>query len=114
MLCGATQCSEQENDYQYQKGIIYENHDEQGNSTETGSMIGKLLVGVLSGRISFGTLGRLLQASSIGEKIERHYLAYPDSPAALPAWSATAEALWAKAGSMADVAEQDYAQMLGG
>jgi flavin-dependent dehydrogenase len=107
MLSGATQCSERENDYEYQQGIIYENQDQDGKSTETGSMVSKLLKGVLTGHISLGTLSRLMGASSIGEKIERHYLAYPPTPEGLAAWSSQAEKLWSKAGSMADVAEAD-------
>ena len=111
MLSGATDCTEQENDYEYKKGIIYENRNEDGSSTERGSMIGKLLVGLLTGKISLSTLRKLMDASSIGEKIEQHYLAFPTAPEGLAEWAAQAEALWAKAGSMADVAEADLAQM---
>ena len=112
MLSGATACTENENDYEYQKGIIYENHDENGNSTERGTMIAKLIKGLLRGKISLGTLGRLMAASSIGGKIEKHYLNYPITPLQLDEWITQADALWAKAGSMADVAEADLAAML--
>jgi len=114
MLSGATACTERENDYEYKKGIIYENHNEDGTSTEKGGITGKLIKGLLSGNISLGTLRKLMDASSIGEQIEKHYLAYPTSPVGLAAWSAHADALWAKAGSMADVAEADLAQMQAG
>jgi len=111
MLSGATDCTEQENDYEYEKGIIYENQDEDGNSTERGSMIGKLIKGLLTRKISLSTLRKLMAASSIGEKIEKHYLAYPRTPKGLADWSAEAEVLWSQAGSMASLAEADLAQM---
>jgi flavin-dependent dehydrogenase len=110
MLSGATDCTEAENDYEYAKGIIYEDHDEQGNSLERGNLVVKLLVGLVSGHISLSTLRKLLAASGIGEKIERHYLAYPASPEGLPDWIATAEELWKQAGSMAEAAEADLAR----
>ncbi|MDR2607669.1 MAG: hypothetical protein LBC57_04690, partial [Treponema sp.] len=59
------------------------------------------------GGISVKSLGNLLNAAGIGGKIEKHYLKFPDSPAGLTAWSARADALWARAGSMADMAEKD-------
>jgi flavin-dependent dehydrogenase len=112
MLCGATDCTEAENDYQYAKGIIYEDHDEHGNSLEKGMMVGKLLIGLLTGHISLATLRKLMAASGVGDKIEAHYLAYPSSPDGLPAWAEAADALWAQAGSMAKAAEADLAGML--
>jgi hypothetical protein len=112
MLSGATSCSEKENDYEYEKGIIYENHDEDGNSTETGNMIVKLFIGRMTEKIDFITLANLLGSASVGKKIEQHYLAFPDSPARFEAWVKKANKIWRNAGSMADVAEEDLQKML--
>lgn len=109
MLVGASQCSEEENDYEYKQGIIYEDHDEQNNSLEKGSLPGKLIKGLLTGNISFGTLKRLMGAASLGDKMEAHYLAFPATPAGFEVWKSQADAYWQQAGSMADVAERDLA-----
>jgi flavin-dependent dehydrogenase len=112
MLCGATACTEAENDYEYAKGIIYEDHDEQGNSLEQGNLIVKLLTGLIRGRISFTCLRKLLSASSVGERIEYRYLNYPATPEGLAGWSEAVDDLWVLAGSMAEVAEADLADMI--
>ncbi|MDR1654802.1 MAG: FAD-dependent monooxygenase [Treponema sp.] len=103
MLCGATDCTDKENDYEYKHSIIYEDDAEKGKHNLALGLLG----GLLSGGISVKSLGNLLNAAGIGGKIEKHYLKFPDSPAGLAAWSARADALWAQAGSMADMAEKD-------
>jgi flavin-dependent dehydrogenase len=103
MLSGAVSCTAKENDYEYRHSIIYEDDDEKGK----GSLIPKLLGGLLSGGISTSSLGNLLSAAGIGEKIKRHYMAFPESPSAFDAWVQKADMLWSKAGSMADLAEKD-------
>jgi flavin-dependent dehydrogenase len=107
MLCGATRCTEEENDYEFRHGIIFEDDDEKGR----GCLPLKLLGALLSGGLSPAVLGRLLSAAAIGEKIFRHYRSYPQSPGGLEPWARKADRLWAKAGSMADLAEQDLAAM---
>ena len=104
MLSGAVSCTEKENDYEYQHSIIYEDDDEKGKG---GSMIPKLLKGVLTGGISFAALGNLLSAAGSGEKIYKHYMAFPENIAGFDAWVQKAEKLWSKAGSMAALAEKD-------
>jgi electron-transferring-flavoprotein dehydrogenase len=108
MLCGATNCTPEENDYEFKHSIIYEDEREKTG----GSLILKLLAGLCSGGLSLKALGNLMGASGIGEKIYKHYMAFPKSPAGLDAWTEKAETLWTKAGSMADVAEKDLAEML--
>jgi len=104
MLSGAVSCTEKENDYEYKHSIIYEDDDEKGKG---GSMIPKLLKGVLTGGISFAALGNLLSAAGSGEKIYRHYMAFPENISGFGAWVQKAEKLWSKAGSMAALAEKD-------
>ncbi|MDR0600759.1 MAG: FAD-dependent monooxygenase [Treponema sp.] len=105
MLSGAVSCTDRENDYEYKHSIIYEDDAEKGKH----NMALGLLGGLLSGGISPGAFGRLLAAAAIGSRIEKHYLSFPKTPAGLAAWSAKADALWAKAGSMASLAEKDMA-----
>jgi flavin-dependent dehydrogenase len=104
MLSGAVSCTEKENDYEYQNSIIYEDGDEIGKG---GSLVAKLLKGLFAGGISFSALANLLSAAGIGEKIFKHYMAFPDSPAGFSAWTRKAEKLWAKTKSMASLAEKD-------
>jgi flavin-dependent dehydrogenase len=106
MLCGASGCTEEENDYEFKHAIIYEDETEKGK----GNLMLKLLKAFVSGGISPKSLGNLLNAAGIGGKIFKHYLAYPKTPEGLDAWIQTADALWKKAGSMADLAEQDLAR----
>jgi flavin-dependent dehydrogenase len=103
MLSGAVSCTAQENDYEYRHSIIYEDDDEKGK----GNLLCKLLGGLASGGLSPAALGTLLSAAGTGEKLYRHYMAFPENPAGFEAWTRKAEKLWAKAGSMADLAEQD-------
>jgi len=103
MLSGAVSCTAKENDYEYKHSIIYEGDDEK----KQGGLIPKLLKGLFSGGISFAALGNLLSAAGTGEKIFRHYMAFPENPAAFDSWVQKAEKLWSKAGSMASLAEKD-------
>jgi len=104
MLSGAVSCTAKENDYEYRHNIIYEDDDDKKTH---GGLISKLLLGLFSGGISVAALGNLLSAAGTGEKIYRHYMAYPESPAAFDAWKRKADKLWSKAGSMAALAEKD-------
>ena len=49
------------------------------------------------------TIKKLLHYSSIASKIKHHYQAFPTDMHAYAAWKTQADALWAAAGSMADV-----------
>jgi hypothetical protein len=123
MLSGAVSCTEEENDYEYKHNIIYEdtqpspkgdaNESLRGSPPKTdekekgGSLIAKLLKGLFAGGISLGALGNLLSAAGIGEKIYKHYMAFPDSTLGFDAWVQKTEKLWAKTCSMASIAEKD-------
>ncbi|GHT61298.1 hypothetical protein FACS1894109_19750 [Spirochaetia bacterium] len=105
MLCGAVGCTEKENDYEFKHAIIYE------DETEKGNLLLKLLKAFVSGGISPKSLGNLIHAAGTGGAIFKHYTAYPGTPEGLPQWIQQADALWEKAGSMADLAERDLAGM---
>jgi electron-transferring-flavoprotein dehydrogenase len=106
-LSGAVDCTPQENDYEFKHAIIFEDEAEKGK----GNLILKLLGGLVSGGLSPAALGNLLGAASTGGKIRRHYLAFPEDPAGFDGWVRQADRLWAKAGSMAAMAERDLAGM---
>ncbi|GHT68916.1 hypothetical protein FACS1894110_17440 [Spirochaetia bacterium] len=107
MLCGAVSCTEKENDYEFKHAIIYEDETEKGK----GNLLLKLLKAFISGGISPKSLGNLLRAAGTGGDIFKHYIAYPGTSEGLPQWIQQADALWEKAGSMADLAERDLAGM---
>jgi electron-transferring-flavoprotein dehydrogenase len=106
MLSGATDCTDEENDYEYKHSIIYEDGAEKGKHNLALGLLG----GLLSGGISAKSLGNLLSAANIGGKIEKHYLDFPASPQGFPGWIKKADALWAKSGSMAGMAERDQGE----
>jgi hypothetical protein len=106
-LPGAVKCGAEENDYEFEKGIIFED-DEEKNS---GGMAGKLLGGLFSGRLSFGALKDLVTAVGAGNQIYKQYMAFPERAEDFEGWVAKAEALWKKAEIIADLAERDLALM---
>jgi electron-transferring-flavoprotein dehydrogenase len=107
ILPGAVNCAPEENDFEFEQGIIFEDDDEQGK----GGMVSALVRGLFSGRISPGSLVRLIRAVNTGGKIQRHYLAFPEKTEAFAAWVRRAEALWGKAENIADLAEADLGRM---
>ena len=64
---------------------------------KTVSMGSKLLWGVLSGRISYASLKRLLAASSTADKIRSLYRQFPESPGEFEPWLAQVKPLWGEA-----------------
>jgi electron-transferring-flavoprotein dehydrogenase len=107
MLSGAVQCSPEENDYEFQHSIIFEDEDDKGK----GNLVAKLLIGLVSGGLSLKALGNLMGAAGIGGKIFKHYRSFPENPAGFGGWARKAGELWDKADSMAELAERDLAQM---
>jgi electron-transferring-flavoprotein dehydrogenase len=107
MLSGAVNCSPEDNDYEFAHSIIFEDEIEAGQ----GNLVAKLLKGLCTGGISFKALKNLLGAATSGGNIRKHYRAFPENPDGFADWTRKADALWAKAGSMADFAEKDLATM---
>ena len=75
MLPSALDCSPQENDYQFQHSILFENEGE----VPSGNILIKLLKGVSQGKIKISTLRKLIQAALLGNKIFKHYQNYPET-----------------------------------
>ena len=100
MLSGFLDCSAEENDYEFEKSIVFQDDEEK----QDGNMMGKIFKGVFTGRISVRSVLKILGAASIGKRVLDHYKAYPPTPRDFEAWAKKAEGLWNRAGSMADLA----------
>ncbi len=108
MLPSALDCSPQENDYQFQHSILFENEGE----APSGNIFIKLLKGVFQGKIKISTLRKLIQAALLGNKIFKHYQNYPETPHQFEEWVAKADQLWGKVTTIDQVAQKDYQEFL--
>ena len=66
----------------YKKGIVFKSDDE----PEVDNLLGALMKGVLTGQFSFKALISLASSTLKGEALKKHYMAYPSTPDAYPAW----------------------------
>ena len=98
MLIGAVDMTPQDNDYLYKKGIVFKSDDE----PEVENLLGALMKGVLSGEFTLKALLSLASSTIKGEKLKKHYQAYPSTPDGYAGWEKKALKLWKNAGSMAD------------
>ncbi|MFA5421327.1 MAG: NAD(P)/FAD-dependent oxidoreductase [Bacilli bacterium] len=97
-LIGAVSMAPEDNDYMFKESIVFKSDGEEVE----GSVTGKLIKGVWSGLFSFKALISLMNSSSCGKKLEKHYKEYPDNPRGYLTWKKKADRLWKKAGTMAD------------
>ncbi|GHT77003.1 geranylgeranyl reductase [Spirochaetia bacterium] len=102
---GVNDCSEEENDYEFKHGIFYKDDTDKGNLTFN------IIMGLLSGGLSFKTVRKLFASIRVGKQIFKHYQEFPKSPAGFDAWKDEADRLWALAGNTADQADRDLAKM---
>jgi electron-transferring-flavoprotein dehydrogenase len=103
MLAGAVDCSAEENDYEFEKSIIFQDDQE----PQKGSLMGKVLMGMLRGRLSVGIVVRLVGAMLTGAKMIKLYRSYPREPQGFASWAVRADKLWARTIKMADLAQND-------
>ena len=106
-LPGAVNCGAEENDYEFERGIIFEDDKEKGR----GNMAFKLLMGLFSGKLSFAALKNLGGAVITGNKIYKHYMNFPESPGGFESWVKKAESLWGRTATVAALAEKDLISM---
>ncbi|MBE6819292.1 MAG: NAD(P)/FAD-dependent oxidoreductase [Ruminococcaceae bacterium] len=105
-MTGAVDCSPEENNYEFRHNLIFKSNlrnQQVDKEQEKKDLIKGLLKGVLQGKMRLVTIKKLLHYSTIASKIKHHYLDFPVDIHDYPAWKETADALWATAGSMADV-----------
>jgi len=110
-LVGAVATSAEENDFFFEKNIIFsqKTFESMGSGEplvfSAGELFGmalKMLGGVLAGRLRVSTIRSLLRAMGNGGRVEKLYEAFPETPEGFETWCAEADALWKQCGSMAD------------
>lgn len=115
MLVGAVATSPKENDFFFEKDIIFsaksfaalgEGKQLQFSAGELINIALKMCGGILTGRLRIKTIASLLKAMRNSGKISDLYSQYPSSPDNFESWKTKADALWAKCGSMADHARE--------
>lgn len=58
------------------------------------------IAGIATGQISLKTLKLLLEGVTLGDKLKKHYLAFPETPKGYDEWVKEADAIWKKVGKM--------------
>ena len=105
-MTGAVDCTPEENDYEFKHNLIFKSNllnRKVDKQQEKKDLIRGLVKGVMKGKMRPRTIKKLLHYSSIASKIKHHYLEFPADIHGYSEWKEQADALWASAGSMADV-----------
>jgi electron-transferring-flavoprotein dehydrogenase len=89
-------CNAEETDYMFAHSIFYQDEKKEGE----GRLGLKLLWALLSGGLSRERIRNFKSSLALGNKIFKHYLAYPENPAEFASWVRKADELWTKAGRM--------------
>ena len=58
------------------------------------------VAGLATGQISLKSLSLLLEGVTLGDKLKKHYLAFPETPKGYDEWVKEADAIWKKVGKM--------------
>lgn len=110
-LTGAVNCTKEENDYEFKHSIIFDDDimtrmnrafANKMTPAELTTLVGRVIGGVLGGKIKIATVTEILKYSAYAGSLEKLYRVFPASAADFPQWERKANALWAKVGSMAD------------
>lgn len=110
-VVGAVATSARENDFFFEKDVIFSSKTFESLSLgkelqftlgEMAAMAGKMLGGILGGRLRVSTVRALLRSMTNGNKISALYAEYPETPEGFEKWRERADAQWLKCGSMAD------------
>ena len=70
--------------------------DIQITSGQMMKLVGNILWGLISRKLSFNHVRKLLQANGLSKKIRKHYEIFPEDPANFDSWVQKAEELWNK------------------
>ncbi len=110
-LTAAVDCTAEENEYEFKHDIVFKSEDMTRMNREFAakispisaiSIVVKIIGGVCLGKIRGKTVKSLLKGVMVAASLEKHYKAFPEAPETFPAWVKKADALWEKAGNMAD------------
>jgi flavin-dependent dehydrogenase len=102
LLPAVVGCTPDENDYQFEKSIIFKGDEDK----EESNIILDILKGVFAGKLKFSTFTDIVSAANIGGKLYKHYLSYPESESGFDDWVKKADRLWSKTKNMADLAQK--------
>jgi electron-transferring-flavoprotein dehydrogenase len=114
-LINAVECTPEENEYEFKKNIVFtsealtrmnRNFNADMPLKDTLQLVGRILVGVLTGNISIKTIRQLLHGIMLAGKLKSHYKKFPKTIAGYDKWKAKADLLWKETGTMADVVER--------
>ncbi|MFW9949929.1 MAG: NAD(P)/FAD-dependent oxidoreductase [Candidatus Thorarchaeota archaeon] len=107
-LSGVLNFKEKEWNHFLKKGLIYRTRDidnipepnkeyeEEMSIGELLKFLGKLLWGIITGKLTIKHVGRLISANTLAGKIKKHYENYPKSVNEYSKWVMEAEELWSK------------------
>ena len=119
-LINAVECSADEMDYEFRKGIVFNdkamtrlnrNYNADMPIGEVLQLVAKVVGGVLSGNIRVRTVKNLLRGIWYATLLKAHYKKFPKTPAKYAKWAAKADRIWRATGNMADVTEKMEAQL---
>ena len=105
-LPAAAELSRHEVDYLFHNDLIFSSEDffqmnlhyaTEMTLGKTASLAGRLIWGVVTGRFSAASLGRLLRVSTTADRMRKHYEQFPEGLAGFDAWLAGARPLWGEA-----------------
>lgn len=111
MLPGAVATNAKENDFFFEKDIIFskKSFEAMGRGEELAfstadilQMALKMLGGVLAGRLRISTIQALLKAMGDSGRITALYERYPETPEGYAAWKQEADAEWSKCSNMVE------------
>jgi flavin-dependent dehydrogenase len=111
-LISAVNCSAKENDYEFEKEIVFRASEIENMNRvfavnmsvkDSLSLACKVAVGALTGKIRLSTVVSLLKGVSNATKLKKLYQKYPVSPEKLAKWSAKAEKVWVRVGKVPEV-----------
>jgi flavin-dependent dehydrogenase len=114
-LINAVECSPQENDYEFKKGIVFNskaltrtnrNFNADTPVGESLALVGKIAGGVIGGKIRFKTVKTLSRGILLAGQFKSLYKKFPSTPAGFAEWREKADKLWRMNGTMADVVER--------
>ncbi|MCL2630096.1 MAG: hypothetical protein FWD49_01065 [Firmicutes bacterium] len=104
-VINAVDCSPKENEYQFKKGIVFNEKDMvtmnwtfavNMSPADSLKLALKVGVGVLSGNIRFRTVKALLKGVSCATKLKKLYKGYPKTPTGYAKWRKKTAKVWDK------------------
>jgi hypothetical protein len=119
-LTNAIECTAQENEYQFQKEIVFsekamtrmnKTYSAEMPTNEIFELIGKVAGGVLTKNMSLHGVKCLIRGVYYATLLKSHYRKFPKTPAGFEKWKIKADALWKATGNMAEVTQKMEARL---